>query len=440
MTSEVAVMNKEAVALAADSAVTFTDGTGQKIFTSASKIFTLSKYQPVGVMIYGNASFMGIPWESIIKIYRSRLGTDTFKKVTDYVDNFLAFLRGGDLLFSNYEEEQEEYLRRSVYWCFKSIRERIDESVSLELYRKREIEESVLESITTQIIKSEFDEWGEAEATPLAPTSFDMDLSKMYGNLILQAQSEVFEGVPLTEESSKLLAGIAFSMLWRFPSRMYNPESTGVVVAGFGTDEVFPVLESYSVEGRIDDYLKHRRIEKDCTRIGGSMSAAVLPFAQREMVDTFMAGVDPVFHLRIKGFVENLDNLYREIQLDMIYDPHDDFEGSSMHEIEDQRDIVIEIGEQLEQFLPSLSEHSQSNHIDPVISVVQGLPRDELAAMAESLINLTSFKRRVSMQAETVGGPIDVAVISKGDGFIWIKRKHYFEGDMNPQFFANYFR
>jgi len=170
------------------------------------------------------------------------------------------------------------------------------------------------------------------------------------------------------------------------------------------------------------------------------MSAAVLPFAQREMVDTFMAGVDPVFHLRIKGFVENLDNLYREIQLDMIYDPHDDFEGSSMHEIEDQRDIVIEIGEQLEQFLPSLSEHSQSNHIDPVISVVQGLPRDELAAMAESLINLTSFKRRVSMQAETVGGPIDVAVISKGDGFIWIKRKHYFEGDMNPQFFANYFR
>ena len=34
--------------------------------------------------------------------------------------------------------------------------------------------------------------------------------------------------------------------------------------------------------------------------------------------------------------------------------------------------------------------------------------------MAESLVNLTSFKRRVTMDAETVGGPIDVAVISKG--------------------------
>ena len=68
------------------------------------------------------------------------------------------------------------------------------------------------------------------------------------------------------------------------------------------------------------------------------------------------------------------------------------------------------------------------------------LPKDELAAMAESLINLTSFKRKVSMEEETVGGPIDVAVISKGDGFIWIKRKHYFDRELNQQFFANYYK
>jgi hypothetical protein len=29
----------------------------------------------------------------------------------------------------------------------------------------------------------------------------------------------------------------------------------------------------------------------------------------------------------------------------------------------------------------------------------------------------------VSLDAETVGGPIDVAVISKCDGFVWVKRK-----------------
>jgi len=35
---------------------------------------------------------------------------------------------------------------------------------------------------------------------------------------------------------------------------------------------------------------------------------------------------------------------------------------------------------------------------------------------------------------------IDVAVISKGDGFVWIKRKHYFKAELNPQFFANYYK
>jgi hypothetical protein len=54
-------------------------------------------------------------------------------------------------------------------------------------------------------------------------------------------------------------------------------------------------------------------------------------------------------------------------------------------------------------------------------------------------VNLTSFKRHVTRDAETVGGPIDMAVISRADGFIWIKRKHYFKKELNPQFFSNYY-
>ena len=59
--------------------------------------------------------------------------------------------------------------------------------------------------------------------------------------------------------------------------------------------------------------------------------------------------------------------------------------------------------------------------------------------MSEALVNLTSFKRHVTKQAETVGGPIDVAVISRGDGLIWIKRKHYFSRDLNQHFLSNYY-
>ena len=87
-----------------------------------------------------------------------------------------------------------------------------------------------------------------------------------------------------------------------------------------------------------------------------------------------------------------------------------------------------------------LADFVREKNIEPILKIVAMLPKDELAAMAESLVNLTSFKRRVSEDAETVGGPIDVAVISRGDGFIWIKRKHYFRTELNPHFIANYYR
>jgi hypothetical protein len=81
-----------------------------------------------------------------------------------------------------------------------------------------------------------------------------------------------------------------------------------------------------------------------------------------------------------------------------------------------------------------------ANFSRPIMQMVSLLPKDELPHLAESLVALTSLKRHVSRDAETVGGPIDVCLISKGDGFIWIKRKHYFKLELNPQFTRNYMR
>lgn len=73
MTAEVAVMNKMAVALAADSAVTVTRSGGRKIYNTVNKLFRLSEHQPVGIMVYGQSELMGIPWETIIKEYLKKL-------------------------------------------------------------------------------------------------------------------------------------------------------------------------------------------------------------------------------------------------------------------------------------------------------------------------------------------------------------------------------
>ena len=80
----------------------------------------------------------------------------------------------------------------------------------------------------------------------------------------------------------------------------------------------------------------------------------------------------------------------------------------------------------------------QGRYFSPVRETIAVLPKDELAAMAEAFVNLTKFRRRVTPVAETVSGPIDVAVITKGDGFVWIRRKHYFAPDINPRVMARF--
>jgi hypothetical protein len=69
------------------------------------------------------------------------------------------------------------------------------------------------------------------------------------------------------------------------------------------------------------------------------------------------------------------------------------------------------------------------------MGAVSQLSKEDLAEMAESLVYLTYLKRRFTMAEESVGGPVDIAVITKGDGFVWIKRKHYFDPQLNPGFF-----
>ena len=82
MTCEVAVMNRRGIALAADSAVTL--GEGAKIYHSAEKLFPLSLAAPVGIMTYGLADFMGVPWEIIIKIYGQKLDGRKFETLEQY--------------------------------------------------------------------------------------------------------------------------------------------------------------------------------------------------------------------------------------------------------------------------------------------------------------------------------------------------------------------
>jgi hypothetical protein len=170
------------------------------------------------------------------------------------------------------------------------------------------------------------------------------------------------------------------------------------------------------------------------TKISIDVNSAVLPFAQNDMALSFVYGIDPSLQQEIQNRVGSLLTKTAVALAQIISkDP------AQQHVFTTALSGSIEILKQ--QFIQEMNDSIRYRHVDPILNGVASLPPDDLATMAETLVNLTSFKRKISAnERETVGGPTDVAVISIGVGFVWIKRKHYFPPETNHHFFSNYYQ
>jgi hypothetical protein len=91
MTAEIAILNRRAVAFAADSAMTISR-TG-KAYNSADKIFEVSTVNPIGLMIYNHLDYMGLPLDVIIKDFRGSSYCSTFSHVFDMQEAFFDYLQ-----------------------------------------------------------------------------------------------------------------------------------------------------------------------------------------------------------------------------------------------------------------------------------------------------------------------------------------------------------
>lgn len=53
----------------------------------------LSKFNPVGLMIYNSVRFMDIPFETLIALYGDNLNNESFDSLEEYAQHFLEFIR-----------------------------------------------------------------------------------------------------------------------------------------------------------------------------------------------------------------------------------------------------------------------------------------------------------------------------------------------------------
>lgn len=162
-------------------------------------------------------------------------------------------------------------------------------------------------------------------------------------------------------------------------------------------------------------------------------SAVICPFAQVDVTQTIIRGINPSFQDIIYNVIEeSIKSFSKAITNKLDADPSTATVSSAIKGLDINsviRDITYQINREM-----------RDTYTVPLLNTVVSLDKEDMANMAESFISLTSLVRRMQPGEETVGGPVDVAVISKGDGFVWINRKHYFRPELNAPFFNNYFK
>jgi hypothetical protein len=284
MTTEVAVLNKFGVALAADSAVTVetyvNSKTQRKVHNTANKLFTLSKFEPVGIMLYNSVTLGGVPWETLIKVNRKRLFRSRFALLENYADDFFNWLNAGGI----FDDDQTTVIVGSnLIGAFFKLKANCKTKASFVAALAKET--AALEKLPN---------------VPGFDDAFRATVINTYRDTINECWKICFKSSYVTGQRRKLLD---FAVLLLTKQKRLDNYS-GIVIAGYGETEMMPSLREYIVDivvcGRVRFWLH------DSKTVSAMNASEVIPLADDEVIRTLIEGISPTFEDTILGNAINL--------------------------------------------------------------------------------------------------------------------------------------
>jgi hypothetical protein len=419
MTAIVGIINRRGVAFAADSAATHNISSRHKITNHANKIFELSKYHPVGIALCGNLDFLGLPWEDIIKMFRQKLGQDGFKTMREYSDAFFNFVRT-DIMSSleidqkkNLEFVTSSFFNEIVNLCQKDLadnRLEVNDSNMFPLFMKKlDFFDGIYKD---KEVNDDF-------------SSYQLDEFISYSGELVDKLLNPIITRPTCPKNLKerFIESLYYIIISKIHVYLIKTE---LIFWGYGDDELFPSYFSYEISSAFDGRIKIT--PRSQYIVSNENVACVEPFAQTDVANTVVRGIDADLRMKFyEGYNSSITMFRDEIvsKLESVGAP------------EELKKVLMDLDMDAytKTFVDGMDAYIQENYIQKLVDTVSYLSKEDLADMAESLVRMTYLKRRITSEEESVGGPVDVAVITKGDGFVWLKRKHYFEAELNHHYF-----
>ena len=266
MTSEIAVMNQRAVALAADSAVTLIDGRTVVVRNEQRKLYQLAEGQPVGVMFFGMADVMGHPWDQLIAHFQKTRPAEV-SRLGDYAAAFTGMLDHLDDFFPR-EKQKDEY-RRLLASVFGYIL-RLAEYLQLDTGEGTSASVAVLDAAIEQV-------WRDYQFLPdgaprpdlsCFPPDFGATVLRDHAEQIDELLSYGFGAVGLGQQALQRLRDIA---VYCVVKDLFLEDVTGLVFAGFGNDDRYPVLCTWFVSAIVSGIAKRSRSQPRRNRHRGEI-------------------------------------------------------------------------------------------------------------------------------------------------------------------------
>ena len=431
MTAVIGIMNKRGIAIAADSAVTMTRKGNQKISNSANKMLRLSSANPISVMITGNAEFLRTPWDIVVRRYRQKRGDISFPTVEACIDDFFAYIVTEPMFLP--EEVANRFFRCQLndYW------DEVDNAVP-----RVEVDEKDVVTNGEELLKAFHDRIGAGikyyKGYVKMPMFKDYTLEqfkkyadKIIDDLFLNKTRDEDDSLPFLDDEFGAIGSYPKYIMdqikdeftecfYYYATNAWSMDSTHLIFSGFGADEENPVLVRAIVDGGFDSRVCYHINEDDIYKISDENPVAICPFAQDDIMEALLTGVHGRF---CKIFYDKMESKVNYFMMSLPFGvTNHDFEKSQkLQELLSKvkyRDLV----EQDRRYCIKLRNDERLKWT----KALNDYDLQAMASLAENMVSLTGFERHLTFKDEGVGGLVDLAVITKNDGFIWLNRKSWY--------------
>lgn len=411
MTSEVLIMNRQGVALAADSAVTTRSGGSALVTMEAEKVFEIG--QSIGLMVYNRGDLVGRSWSQIAHAFHSHNGGRAYGSVQEAADGLFAFMQSNQDLFPPQEAQAE--FSGLVGYLFAIVVDHARFMMQGEGGLADEIEAF---RVALDIYRNHvrMDHRGEPRAAlpvfaDMSPEGFETE----HGPTINAVIDMMFPGEPPADDLRTAMHEYIFYAVTR---PVFIEPFTGMVFAGFGENDTFPTSEVYFSSFLTGGRLKRQHNGTLAMSGVAGPRGIVSTFAQADMTHTFMRGIHPYLYEQMT----DLAIIAAEVAAQ-----------TALEEAELDEEKVAEVMARMQaQHLPQIArtyEHyvstiAQQEFTEPVLKVVEAAGKRQIAEIARILVELNIIKGELHQRQSGVGGDIDVAMITRKHGFEWYANKN----------------